>query len=157
MTQKHRGLMGFCIPFFCLIWAFKNTRPTILSSHDAGPSVLLSLSSRGLTLSVLLTCHPAARGPRKNECFCGVLVDHGIQVNRCPVRQHRHYYLSSCAPAQTKAICVAARRLLMTWAPRSSRGVTKEMHAAQWIPACAGMTTAQATERQNKNATRAFY
>ena len=28
-------------------------------------------------------------GPRKNECFCGVLVDHGIQVNRCPVRQHR--------------------------------------------------------------------
>ena len=47
------------------------------------------LSSRGTIPGVLLTCHPGARGPRKNECFCGVLVDHGIQVNRCPVRQHR--------------------------------------------------------------------
>ena len=53
--------------------------------------------------------------------------------------------------AAIRAICVAARRLLMTWAPRSSRGVTRgmglaagvtqEMPAAQWIPAYAGMTT----------------
>ena len=51
-----------------------------------------------------LLCHPVARGPRKNECFCGVLVDHSAQRSsylssrglttgsRCiltPVRQHR--------------------------------------------------------------------
>ena len=36
-------------------------------------------------------CHPVARGPRKNECFCGVLFDPGIQVNQTSVRQHRQY------------------------------------------------------------------
>ena len=48
---------------------------------------------------VLLTCHPVARGPRKNECFCGVLVDRGIQVNRV-----------LCASTDI-IICVAARRV----------------------------------------------
>ena len=28
--------------------------------------------------TILFLCHPVARGPRKNECFCGVHFDHGM-------------------------------------------------------------------------------
>ena len=71
------------------------------------------------------------------------------------MRQHRQYYLCRCATTS------------MTWTPVSasthatrragpghrgdkrmetSRGMTRRMPAAQWIPACAGMTTVGARD-----------
>ncbi len=72
-----------------------------MSSRGAGPCVLLIYHPAARGPSVLPTCHPGARGPRKNECFCGVLVDPGIQVNRCPVRQHRQQQFVSLRDALT--------------------------------------------------------
>ena len=82
---------------------------------------------------------PWRGAPAKTNVFCGVLVDHGIQVNRCPVRQHRQQRF------------VSLRDRLINLGPavkprgdkRNGPGlrVTKSVPAAQWIPACAGMTT----------------
>ena len=52
-------------------------------------------------------CHPGARGPHKNECFCGVHFDPRIQVDYVRTLSRVRYFC-------------------MTWTPVSSTGVTKK-------------------------------
>ena len=55
----------FYIDFICL--------PHILQGKNYHVRVFGTLNS---------LCHPGARGPRKNECFCGVHFDHGMTQKR---------------------------------------------------------------------------
>ena len=52
--------------------------------------------------TILFLCHPVARDPRKNECFCGVHFDHGM--TREEVSSPRMTRWRKTRPRMTKRI-----------------------------------------------------